>query len=209
MHRKAIRILKASLRSLKELQRLVHSLEINPRDSNTIRRVTQLLQRVTSQEDRLQLFRETRRLPPEVRRELLVRSGIPYENPDDDEEMDLVEHVREMVGLPSWEGYELSLYSETWDFTAYEAGETDDRDTLLDREDGYYTLKEVYWQIRDHSWVEGELRRDNVLSLRSDKEENYRTGEDTYYTIFIRRVDGGDLGDFPEKIAKLTRARIY
>ena len=79
---------------------------------------------------------------------------------------------------------------ETWDHESIEAGDTDDRGFTY--QDEVYTLRDLV----------NEMRRDAITEPSSssphagmwftsvDPDEDYRTGERTYHSIHLTRVDG-------------------
>jgi hypothetical protein len=89
--------------------------------------------------------------------------------------------------------FSVTKYYETWDEEALEAGETDDKGT--DFEDEKMTAREAVHEIKDLGSfefsespfrVEEAVRLKRIWVMSADNETNYRTGEHTNYSLFIK-----------------------
>jgi hypothetical protein len=106
---------------------------------------------------------------------------------------ELVKVARDLVAR---DGYVMSMTYEVWDEEALEIGDTDERGWEVTGEK-FDDLEELLRDsdVRDKSWIEWSTsgRPGRNSWINSDAEEDYRSGERTYYNLFIKRADGKPL----------------
>lgn len=95
--------------------------------------------------------------------------------------------------MKGWDGYDVSIAYETWDEESVEIGETDERGWEIEDENEE-DLEGVARLLERYNWVEwsGHPPRPGDY-LISSAEEDYHTGEDTYYHAFVTGPKGRNL----------------
>lgn len=91
------------------------------------------------------------------------------------------------------ERFLLSVHQETWNEDALEAGDTDDRDTLRDREPA--DLSDVVRELRTCSELsQSPVRPDTCAHVWASRyEDHVFTGDHIVESVHVRMLDGSDV----------------
>lgn len=92
-----------------------------------------------------------------------------------------------------WRGYHVSQTYEIVTQESASRGEADDRGFDFQNEK-YISLEEaIDDHARSHTWLIGDSDVDFEFRIRSESRQDYRTGDYTSHTLFIKRADGKPL----------------
>lgn len=142
--------------------------------------------------------------PEKVAREFLKRSmssNPEYRrlqeyvrgNPRDKEAVKRLWILRNRLGISP--GYKISLLKEIVTEEARETGHINEEDReWIEEDEKYKTLKDlVRYSLGGNlknSWIEMTKSWDGSLTLKTQADEDYSSGDDTYYSAFLKRLDG-------------------
>lgn len=95
-------------------------------------------------------------------------------------------------------GYRYKMAYEIVTPESAEQGDADERGWIEKKSEQYGTLEDLIRVVRDHTWLEWSSSRPRGRHdwIVSEGEENYRTGANTSYSLWIEREDGMDLSEY-------------